>query len=84
MNLINTAKTWFAALAVTAVAALPLHASIPRGCAVIEGHGSTSLSAGRSEVGAPYRVYRMGYDAQGRLTAATNAANEQVVRNIYD
>jgi YD repeat-containing protein len=30
MRLINTAKTWFAALAVTVVAAVPLYASIPR------------------------------------------------------
>ena len=51
MRFVNTAKAWFAALAVTVVAALPLCASIPRGYAGIGGHGSTSLSAGRSEVG---------------------------------
>jgi len=30
------------------------------------------------------RVYRMAYDALGRLVAATNAANEQVFANRYD
>jgi RHS repeat-associated protein len=30
------------------------------------------------------RVFRLSYDAQGRLLAATNAAGDQVVRNIYD
>jgi RHS repeat-associated protein len=89
MRFINTDKTWFAALVVMAVAAVPLHASIPR-TIEISSRGTATLRScetlGRtaSFTNAEGRVYRMGYDAQGRLLAATNAAGEQVVRNLYD
>ena len=82
MRFVNTAKAWFAALAVTVVAALPLCASIPRGYAGIGGHGSTSLSAGRSEVGVSGcpvstdgagRSTRYRYDVLNRSTNAVYA-----------
>jgi len=73
----NTVKLTFVALAVIAVTATPLLASIPRGYAGIGGHGSTSLSAGRSEVGVSGcpvstdgagRSTRYHYDALNRCT----------------
>ena len=47
MRLVSTAKAWFAALAVTVVAAVPLYASIPRGCAGIGGQRPETGVSGR-------------------------------------
>ena len=72
MRLIITAKTGFAALAITVVAALPLYASIPRGCAEIGGQRSETGVSGRlvCTVRLSGRTESNGYDAQGRALAA--------------
>jgi len=48
------------------------------------GTGPTAAQIFFTPTNAEGRVYRMSYDAQGRMLSATNSAGERVVRNIYD
>jgi len=79
-----------------AVNTVPLYASIPNvcrqkhECSAVKPSGATDafgydgLGNWTTYTNAEGRVYRMAYDALGRLVAATNAVDEQVFANRYD
>jgi len=70
-----------ALLALLAIMPLPLFASIST---ATDAFGYDGLGNWTTYTNAEGRVYTMAYDAMGRVTAATNAANEQVFQNAYD
>jgi len=80
MRFLNTAKKLFVAAAVLIATELPLSASIPREWRV--SRGGAERDAGLS-CATPFAISAPPREISITL-AATNAANEQIVRNVYD